>query len=93
MTDSEMLEKRCHAWEKTRQRGQFLYAIFRGVALGCFWFLINTLLNVIDKRMSYAGIAVVSFCFFIVGYSGASKAWRKAENRYESDKQYLESMR
>jgi hypothetical protein len=92
-TDTEMLERRCRAWEKTRQRGQFLYSLVQGVILGGFWFLVNILLNSISKRMSYEGMALVSLIFFLVGFFSALRSWNKAQRRYETDKQYIEVMR
>jgi hypothetical protein len=94
LTDLEMVERRCHAWEKTRQRGQFLYAIVRGGILGGFWFLLNNFFNAFGKdKMSYEAMAVVSSVFFLMGCYEAPNSWKKAERRYESDKQYLEAMR
>jgi hypothetical protein len=102
-TDTEVLERRCQSWEKTRQRGQFLYALVQGVILGGFWFLVNILLNSISKLasengenfggISYEAMALVSFFFFLVGFFGAPKTWDKAQKRYEIDKQYIEVMR
>jgi hypothetical protein len=91
MTDSEMLEKRCRAWEKTRQRGQFRYTIIRGVALGCLWFFMNAFFNAFRiHKASYEGMAFVSVFFFLMGCYEAPQSWKRAESRYESDKQYLE---
>jgi len=93
LTDSEMLEKRCQAWEKTRQRGQFLYALVRGMILSFFWMLLNILRASFEKnRMSYESMAAVSFVFFLVGCWEAPQSWKKSERRYEADKQYLQVM-
>ncbi len=94
LTDSEMLERRCHSWEKTRQRGKLVYAIVRGVIWSGLWFLMNSLVFGYGKHgMSYESMAVVSFFFFLVGCWEAPKSWDRAEKRYQSDKQYLEVMR
>ena len=94
LTDSEMLEKRCQAWERTRQRGQFLYGLTRGAILGGGWFLFNTLGNVFAKNnMSYESMAVASIVFFLMGCLEAPRSWNRAEGRYEADKRYLEAMK
>ncbi len=91
LTDSEMLERRCRAWEKMRQRGQLSYAIIRGVFLGGLWFFMNMLINPFrTHKASYVGMAVVSLFFFLVGCYEAPQSWKRAEKRYEADKQYLD---
>ncbi|MGO9775351.1 MAG: hypothetical protein ACLPM3_02050 [Terracidiphilus sp.] len=91
LTDSEMLERRCRAWEKTRQHGQFRYAIVRGLVFAGFLFLPDILIFGDDiRKTSWEVTAAVSFFFFLVGYWEAPKSWNRAERRYEADKQYLE---
>jgi hypothetical protein len=89
-----MLEKRCQAWEKTRQRGKLLYAIVRGLFLSGFWFLVNIIGNrVANQKMSYEAMALVSIVFFLMGCWEAPRSWDKSEKRYEIDRQYLEVTR
>src|ERR1035438_9597521 len=93
LTDSQMLEKRCQAWEKTRQRGQFLYALVRGVIFSGFWLLIRIPFYGVGKHgMSYESMAIVSIIVFLMGCYEAPRSWKRAESRYESDKKYLDVM-
>jgi hypothetical protein len=94
MSDSEMLERRCRSWEKTRERGQVLYAVVRGAIFSGLWLLIRIPFYVIGKHgMSYESVAVVSIVVFLMGCYEAPQSWKRAESRYESDRQYLEVMR
>jgi hypothetical protein len=94
LTDSEMLEKRCRAWEKTRQRGKLLYAIVRGLVFAGFLFLLDiSIFGDEIRKTSWEVTVAVSIVFFLVGCWEAPQSWDRSEKRYEADKQYLEVMR
>lgn len=94
LTDSGMLERRCHDWEKTRQRGQFRYAVVRGVILCGFWFLVNIIGDALGlNKMSFESLAITSIVFFLMGCWEAPQSWNRAERRYQTDKNYLEAMK
>jgi hypothetical protein len=93
-TESEMLERRCRAWEKTRQHGQVLYSVGRGAILSGSLFLVNSIrIGISGHKMSYEALAVMSIVFFLMGCWEAPRSWKRAERRYEADKLYLEVMR